>query len=126
MRAIRIATCGAAIALAKSVDYVIVGAGTSGLVVANRLSEDSSVTVAVIEPGKDERDNPLVTDLNGWSQAPGSEIDWSYDLISPAWAGGKELKLPQGKGYGGTSLINGMFFSSARHSGGMLREGAQE
>ncbi|KFA68947.1 hypothetical protein S40285_10304, partial [Stachybotrys chlorohalonatus IBT 40285] len=41
-------------------DYVIVGAGTSGLVLANRLTEDPSVKVVVIEAGHDERDNPLV------------------------------------------------------------------
>lgn len=112
MRTFGILTCGAAAAaLAKSVDYVVVGAGTSGLVVANRLSEDPSVTVAVIEPGKDERDNPLVSDLNGWAQAPGTEIDWSYDLVSPSWGEDLELKLPQGKGWGGTSMINGTFAS---------------
>lgn len=109
MRVFGVLTCGATAALAKSVDYVVVGAGTSGLVVANRLSEDPSVTVAVVEPGKDERDNPLVYDLDGWAQAPGTDIDWNYDLVSPSWAGNLDLKLPQGKGWGGTSMINGLF-----------------
>ena len=106
MKATAIVICGATVALAKSVDYVVVGAGTSGLVVANRLSEDPSVTVAVIDPGKDQRDNPLVYELDGWAQAQGTEIDWSYDVVNPN--GGDPLKLAQGKGWGGTSMINGM------------------
>ncbi|SPO06060.1 related to alcohol oxidase [Cephalotrichum gorgonifer] len=102
-------SCGAT-TLAKSVDYVIVGAGTSGLVVANRLSEDPSVTVVVIEPGKDERENPLVYELGGWLSAQGTEIDWSYELASQPGANDQVLKLAQGKGWGGTSMINGMTY----------------
>ena len=113
MRATAIALSSAAVALAKSVDYIVVGAGTTGLAVANRLSEDPSVTVTVIDPGKDQHDNPLVYDLNGWAQAPGTEIDWNYDLVSPEFAKDKKLKLPQGKGWGGTSLINGKRVSVA-------------
>ncbi|SPO06950.1 related to alcohol oxidase [Cephalotrichum gorgonifer] len=110
MRPITLVTCAAAAALAKPVDFVVIGAGTSGLVVANRLSEDPSVTVAVIEPGGDERDNPLVYTLDGWYQVQGTHVDWSYDLKGPPGPDGKPRKLAAGKGWGGTSLINGMTY----------------
>ncbi|KAJ4304644.1 hypothetical protein N0V90_000170 [Kalmusia sp. IMI 367209] len=61
-------------------DYIIVGAGTSGLVLANRLSEDASITVAVIEPGTDQRNNPLVADPTKFGQAFGTDIDWQYRI----------------------------------------------
>lgn len=45
---------------ALAVNYLVAGGGTAGLVIANRLSEDPSVTVAVIEPGPNVRDDPSV------------------------------------------------------------------
>lgn len=60
-------------------DYIIVGGGTAGLTVANRLSEDASIKVLVIEAGQDHSQNPLV-------QVPGlvagmygkPEFDWNF------------------------------------------------
>jgi choline dehydrogenase-like flavoprotein len=92
----------------KPVDYIIVGGGTSGLVVANRLSEDPSVTVAVIEPGTDQRNNPNVTDWMRFTQAFGTDIDWNYLATTQFGAVNRELSLHQGKAWGGTSTINGM------------------
>ncbi|PKS05490.1 hypothetical protein jhhlp_008868 [Lomentospora prolificans] len=96
--------------LAKSVDYVIIGAGTSGLVVANRLSEDPSVTVVVIEPGTDQRDNPIVSDPGRFNEAQGTALDWSYKIVDQPGADGRGLELHQGKAWGGTSTINGMTY----------------
>lgn len=110
MRASTIAlplACGATATLAETFDYVVVGAGTAGLVVANRLSEDPSVTVAVIEPGTDQRNNPNVTNPDSFSQAFGTAIDWQYVTTKQPGAGGRELVFPQGKAWGGTSTING-------------------
>lgn len=92
---------------AESFDYIIIGAGTSGLVVANRLSEDPSVTVAVIEPGTDQRNNPNVTDPAKFTQAFDTPIDWHYMTIKQPGAGDREIDLHQGKAWGGTSTING-------------------
>jgi choline dehydrogenase-like flavoprotein len=73
-------------------DYVIVGAGPSGLVMANRLSEDPLTTVAVIEAGQDERENPLVVgswflvtnEMQGpWLIMP-REFQTSSHLLLPA------------------------------------------
>lgn len=90
-----------------SFDYIVIGAGTSGLVVANRLSEDPSVTVAVIEPGTDQRNNPNVTDMDKFSLAFGTSVDWQYKTTRQPGAGDRELSFPQGKAWGGTSAING-------------------
>lgn len=90
-----------------SFDYVVVGAGTSGLVVANRLSEDPSVTVVVIEPGTDQRNNPNVTGTDKLQAAFDTPIDWSYKTTIQPGAGNRELPLHQGKAWGGCSTING-------------------
>jgi choline dehydrogenase len=100
-------SCGVTKTLAESFDYIIVGAGTAGLVVANRLSEDPSVTVAVIEPGTDQRNNPNVTDTTKFTQAFGTPIDWYYVTTAQPGAGGRAIDLHQGKAWGGTSTING-------------------
>jgi len=90
-----------------SFDYIIVGAGTSGLVVANRLSENPLVTVAVIEPGTDQRDNANVTETAAFGSAFGTSIDWGYSTVKQTNAGGRALPLHAGKAWGGTSTING-------------------
>ena len=92
---------------AEIADFVIVGAGTAGLVVANRLSADPSVTVTVIEPGNDERSNPNVTDPWRYSFALGTELDWQYQTTAQPGAGGRVFQMSQGKAWGGSSAING-------------------
>lgn len=88
-------------------DYVVVGGGTSGLVVANRLSELKNVSVAVIEAGGSVYNNVNVTNPNGYGLAFGSEIDWAYETVDQTYAGGKPQTLRAGKALGGTSTING-------------------
>ncbi|KAL9091213.1 MAG: hypothetical protein Q9159_001508 [Coniocarpon cinnabarinum] len=70
-------------------DYVIVGGGTSGLVLANRLSADPSVSVAVIEAGSSQRDNPNVTSLGSYGRALGTEVDWTYTSAPQVFANNK-------------------------------------
>lgn len=65
-------------------DYVIAGAGTAGLVVANRLSADPSTTVLVIEPGGDERANPNVTSPLAFTVPFGTHIDWKWYVSDAA------------------------------------------
>ncbi|KAH6632868.1 glucose oxidase [Chaetomium tenue] len=92
-----------------SYDYIIIGAGTSGLVVANRLSEEASVTVAVIEPGSDERDNPNVT-TTVFGTGLNTPVDWVYSSVNQSRAGNRAFDLHAGKAWGGTSAINGMTY----------------
>jgi choline dehydrogenase-like flavoprotein len=89
-------------------DYVIVGAGTSGLVIANRLFELQNVTVAVIEAGDSVLNNVNVTNPGGYGLAFGTEIDWAYQTTSQTAAGGRKQTMRAGKAIGGTSTINGL------------------
>ncbi|KAJ4346847.1 uncharacterized protein N0V89_010779 [Didymosphaeria variabile] len=97
----------------QTFEYVIVGAGPAGLVLANRLSADASVSVAVIEAGADERYNPLVTDVEGFFLGVGSTLDWGYPSAPQKYALNRSLTYSGGKGLGGTTLINGMTYLRA-------------
>ncbi|KAI0603127.1 glucose oxidase [Biscogniauxia sp. FL1348] len=95
---------------AQVYDYVIAGAGTCGLVLANRLSEDPNVRVAVIEPGADVRNNPNVTDVSAFTVAFNTSIDWQYVTTPQPGAGNRSIAYHAGKAIGGTSTINGMTY----------------
>lgn len=95
-------------------DYIVVGGGTSGLVVANRLSEQKNTTVLVIEAGGSVYNNPNVTDTLGYGKAFGTDIDWAYETTAQEYAGGSSQVLRAGKALGGTSTINGMAYLRAQ------------
>lgn len=92
---------------ADGYDYIVVGGGTSGLVVANRLSEIPSVSVLVIESGDSAFSNINVTDVDGYGNAFGTEIDYAYPTVPQTYANNTHATIRAGKGLGGTSLING-------------------
>ncbi|KKP00902.1 glucose oxidase [Trichoderma harzianum] len=96
--------------LIDSYDYIIVGAGTSGLLLANRLTEDANLNVAVIDPGADERNNTNVVNPLAWLGLSGTSVDWNYSSVPQEYIGGRVLPYDAGKGIGGTSLINGMTY----------------
>ena len=90
-----------------SYDYVIVGGGAAGLLIANRLSANPANTVAVIEPGTDQRNNPDVTVPQNFGRAIRSSIDWDYQSLPQPQMDNRVLKFSAGKGIGGSTLING-------------------
>ncbi|TDB75472.1 GMC family oxidoreductase [Micromonospora sp. KC723] len=88
-------------------DYVIVGAGTAGCVLAARLSEDPDVTVCLIEAGPtDDTDNIRIPAAGG--KLCRTRYDWDYDSHDEPNLGGRRLYLPRGRVLGGTSAMNGM------------------
>lgn len=90
----------------SSFDFIVVGGGTSGLVVANRLSESPDVQVLVIEAGYSALDNENSTfpELSGSTKT----IDWQYQSAPQIYAYDRIEPLPGGRGIGGSSLINGL------------------
>lgn len=90
-------------------DYLIIGGGTCGLTIANRLSELPNITVAVIEAGGDVRNNPNVTGIENFTTAVGTPIDWQYQSTNQTYADRRTVPYTSGKALGGTSTINGEY-----------------
>ncbi|KAJ2994195.1 hypothetical protein NUW58_g1621 [Xylaria curta] len=92
-------------------DFVIVGGGLSGLVIAARLTEDPDVTVTVPEAGNDHTADPRIRTPALWLSVLGSpEFDWDYHTTPQKGLNGKVIPLSQGKLLGGSSAINGQAF----------------
>ena len=92
-------------------DYVIVGAGSSGAVLANRLSADPSVSVCLIEAGPPDR-SPLIHIPIGVAKLFfSSKYNWRFKSTPQPHAKGREIYVPRGKTLGGSSSINGMIYT---------------
>lgn len=107
---------GAGGAVSESFDYIVVGGGTSGLVIANRLSENPQVTVAVIEAGNDESSNPLVTNPDNFANALNSYLDWNYTTTPQAGINGQSIAAAAGRALGGSSAINGTWIEELHYT----------
>lgn len=64
--------------MATESDFIIIGGGTAGLVVATRLSEDPNVEVTVLEAGEDQLQNPAISIPALWPSLLGSDLDWNF------------------------------------------------
>ncbi len=91
-------------------DYIIIGAGTAGCLLANRLSADPSKTVLLIEAGHKD-DYHWIHIPVGYLYCIGNpRTDWMYRTEPDAGLNGRQLKYPRGKALGGCSSINGMIY----------------
>jgi choline dehydrogenase len=93
----------------SSYDYVIVGAGSAGCVLAARLSEDPEVSVAVIEAGGSD-DAEEIGLPAAWSELFKGPFDWDFDSEPEPELGYRRIYLPRGKVLGGSSSTNAMIY----------------
>ena len=95
-----------------SYDYIVIGGGSSGCIVAGRLAEEGGYSVLVIEAGQSAEDNPETFTDNGF------QISFANDALlhdrlttKQANCGNKEIYVGSGRGMGGSGSINGMVYT---------------
>src|SRR6056297_2658890 len=94
----------------ETFDYVIIGAGSAGCVLANRLTKDPNVSVALVEAGG--------RDTNPWIHVPAGyyrtmldeSVTWQYGAGPEPQLDGRIVPWPRGRVLGGTSAINGLLY----------------
>ncbi|KAF2222846.1 choline dehydrogenase [Elsinoe ampelina] len=94
-------------------DYVIVGGGTAGLAVANRLSANPDISVAVIEAGRSQLDNASIAQTANYFTSFFTDVDWAYPSSPQIFSGDRSLVYSSGRALGGTSTINGATYIRA-------------
>ncbi|WFC99584.1 hypothetical protein MYAM1_002329 [Malassezia yamatoensis] len=101
--------------LPKPFDYVVIGGGQAGLVVASRLSEDPTLQVAVIEAGpsglsKNDAAKVDVPAANLYNSPGESELNWNWTTVAQPNLNGLSKPWPRGRVLGGSSAINGLYY----------------
>ncbi|EHK18384.1 uncharacterized protein TRIVIDRAFT_58449 [Trichoderma virens Gv29-8] len=94
-----------------SYDYIIVGGGLAGLVLAARLTEDSSKRVLVLEAGEDLTADARTSVPAMWPTLLNTDADWKFRTAAQAGFNNREISFPQGKLLGGSSALNGLSFT---------------
>lgn len=90
-------------------DYVIVGAGSAGCVLANRLTEDPETSVLLLEAGGPDEQQEIAVPA-AFSELFETSVDWEYYTVPQPELDGRELYWPRGKVLGGSSSINAMIY----------------
>jgi choline dehydrogenase len=90
-------------------DYIVIGAGTAGSVLANRLSADPRNQVLLLEAGGEDRHRDIETPL-AYGRLFRTDFDWAYETEPVLQLGNRRLYWPRGKVLGGSSSINAMIY----------------
>lgn len=91
-------------------DFVIVGAGSAGCVLANRLSAHSDAAVLVLEAGGGRVPTETLDPIT-WPTLIGSSLDWDYHTVAQPGLRGRSVGEPHGRMLGGTSSLNAMIYT---------------
>jgi pyridoxine 4-oxidase len=103
-------------ALPAVVDYVIVGAGSAGCVLAHRLSADRDLRILLLEAGGPAT-MPEIAIPADWPELSGSAVDWRYVTTAQAALADRVVPYPRGKVLGGSSSINALAYQHGHPSG---------
>ena len=90
-------------------EFIVVGAGSAGCVMANRLSSDPDARVLLIESGHDDRRREIRTPA-AWSRLFRSSCDWAFETEPNPRMNNRRLFVPRGRVLGGSSAINAMMY----------------
>jgi choline dehydrogenase len=97
-------------------DYVIIGAGAAGCVLANRLSEDPQISVCLLEAGPEDR-HMFIGMPAGFIKIVGNpQYTWNFPTEPTELTGGRTINIPQGKTLGGGTSINGMAYNRGQRT----------
>ncbi len=91
-------------------DHIIIGAGSAGCVLANRLTADGQRTVLLLEAGGDGRDEPYIPIPRAWRRLFRTAVDWAYKTAAQPGINGRQQYWPRGKTLGGSSATNAMIY----------------
>jgi choline dehydrogenase-like flavoprotein len=91
-------------------DYVVVGGGSAGCVLAARLCEDARVSVCMLEAGGDGRGLAVDVPAGLVKAQRTAALNWGFSTEPQAALGGRRIPVPRGRGLGGSGLINGMVY----------------
>ncbi len=92
-------------------DYVIVGAGSAGCILANRLSADGKHSVCILEAGPPDRNIYIHIPAGFIKNLANANINWMYEAEAGPHINGRSMAMPRGKTLGGSSAINGMIYN---------------
>jgi choline dehydrogenase len=91
-------------------DFIVVGGGSGGCVVARRLAEDPAARVLLIEAGPSDEGIAAIDDAAGWASLMRGPYDWGYDYAPSPELNGRTIGIPRGRVLGGSSSINAMLW----------------
>ncbi len=94
----------------KTFDYIVVGGGSGGCVVAGRLSEDPDVSVCLLEAGGGGQSSLVNIPAAMVAMVPTSVNNWAFDTVPQMGLEGRKGYQPRGKALGGSSAINAMIY----------------
>ncbi len=94
----------------KTFDYIIVGAGSAGCVLANRLTEDGKAQVLLLEAGGKDKNPWLHIPVGYFKTIHKPNLGWGYKTAPEENLGGRRILWPRGRVLGGTSSINGLIY----------------